>query len=67
LRNFLDDHSSIVRTFAIQALTDLARRAPELEADTIDLLERACSTLTPAMKARSRKLLKQFRRDAPPG
>jgi hypothetical protein len=66
LRNFLDDRSSIVKTFAIQALTDLARGAPELEADIVDLLERACRIGTPAMKARSRKLLRQFRRDAPP-
>jgi hypothetical protein len=62
---FLGDRSSIVRTFAIQALTDLSRGTPEMDADVIDLLERTCRTGTPAMKARSRKLLAQFRKADP--
>ena len=37
-----------------------------MEADVIDLLERACRTGTGAMKARSRKLLAQFRKDDQP-
>jgi HEAT repeat protein len=61
LGSFLGDRSSIVRTFAIQALAELSRGTPEMEADVIDLLERACRTGTPAMNARSRKLLAQFR------
>jgi hypothetical protein len=63
LGGYLGDRSSIVRTFAIQALVELSRGIPEMEADVIDLLERTCRTGTPAMKARSRKLLAQFRRD----
>ena len=63
LRGFLGDRSSIVRTFAIQALAELSRGIPEMEADVIDLLERTCRTGTPAMKARSRKLLAQLRKD----
>jgi HEAT repeat protein len=63
LRDFLGDRSSIVRTFALQALAELSRGNPELEADVIDLLERTIRTGTPAMKARSRKLLAQFRKD----
>lgn len=66
LASFLGDRSSIVRTFAIQALAELSRGTPELEADLIDLLERTCRTGTPAMKARSRKLLAQFRKDDQP-
>ena len=65
LESFLGDRSSIVRTFAIQALAELARGNPESEADVIDLLERTCRTGTPAMKARSRKLLAQVRGVAP--
>jgi hypothetical protein len=66
LEGFLGDRSSIVRTFAVQGLADLSRGIPEMEADVIDLLERACRTGTAAMKARSRKLLAQFRSDDRP-
>ena len=66
LWDFLGDRSSIVRTFAIQALAELSRGTPEMQADVIDLLERTCRTGTPAMKARSRKLLEQIRRDDQP-
>jgi hypothetical protein len=62
LRSFLNDRSSIVKTFAIQGLTELSRGQPDLEADVIDLLESACRSGTPAMKARSHKLLKQLNR-----
>jgi hypothetical protein len=60
LEGFLGDRSSIVRTFAIQAITELSRGIPEMEADVIDLLERTSRTGTPAMKARSRKLLAEM-------
>jgi hypothetical protein len=66
LWRFMDDRSSIVKTFAIQALAELSRGDPEMEADLIDLLENACRAGTPAMKARSRKLLTQMRRDEYP-
>jgi len=62
LRSFLNDRSSIVKTFAIQALVDLAQGNASLQTEVIDLLERSCRTGTPAMKARSRKLLKKFNR-----
>jgi hypothetical protein len=64
LRSFPGDRSSIVRTCAIQALVELSRGIPEMEADVIDLLERTCRNGTPAMKARSRNLLAQFRKGA---
>ena len=60
VRDFLGDRSSIVRTFAIQALAELSRGTPEMEAAVVQPLERTLRTGTPAMKARSRKLLAQF-------
>ncbi len=67
LRTFLEDRSSIVKTLAIQGLAALAHEEPALEAEMADLLEQFCRTGTPAMKARSRKLLKQFERHKRPG
>jgi hypothetical protein len=57
LKDYLDDHSSIVKTFAIQALADLANADPALLPDTVELLEQAVRSGTPAMRARARKLL----------
>ncbi len=58
LRSFLDDRSSIVKTFAIQGLVELSQGDSNLRAEMVDLLEQFCCSGTPAMKARSRKLLK---------
>ena len=60
LQGFLNDRSSIVKTFAIQALADLAHGDPTREEEVFELLQEVCRTGTPAMKARSRRLLKQF-------
>ena len=60
LRRYLADRSSIVKTFALQGLSDFANGDVVLEAEVVGLLERACRTGTPAMKARGRKLLKRF-------
>lgn len=60
LRDFLKDRSSIVKTFALQGLAELSQTDSNLRAEIIDLLQRFCSTGTPAMKARSRKLLRQL-------
>ncbi len=60
LRRYLDDRSSIVKTCAIQALTELPRGDAAQESEIEDLLEEFTRTGTPAMKARSRKLLKQL-------
>ncbi len=62
LRDFLDDRSSIVKTFAIQGLVELARGDPNLQSEMVDLLGQFCRIGTRAMKARSRKLLKQLQR-----
>jgi len=61
LRGYLDDQSSIVKTCALQGLSELSRGDASGQAETIELLEMACRTGTPAMKARSRKLLKGLR------
>lgn len=61
LRRYLKDTSSIVKTFALQGLTDLARAETSLLPEIIENLEAAERAGTPAMKARARKLLKTFR------
>jgi hypothetical protein len=58
LQRYLEDHSSIVRTFALQGLADLARNDLALQNKVKQLLEAALQSGTPAMKARARKLLK---------
>jgi hypothetical protein len=58
LHRYLEDRSSIVKTFALQGLADLAWQDPSLR----ELARRACEeglrTGTAAMKARARKLVK---------
>ena len=60
LRSYLDDHSSIVKTFALQGLAELAVGDAALQDEMTELLQQVCRIGTPAMKARSRKLLKQI-------
>jgi len=57
LQLYLDDRSSIVKTFALQGLADLAAQEPSLRGGVIELLRQSIRSGTPAMKARSRKLL----------
>ena len=59
LQRYLDDRSSIVRTFALQGLAELARNDLALLSKVKQLLEAALQSGTPAMKARARKLLKK--------
>lgn len=54
---YLADPSSIVRTFAMQALADLAERDPSLKAPVLSRLRRLARTGTPAMRSRGRKLV----------
>jgi len=54
---YLEDRSSIVRTSALQGLADLAEDDSILRPKVIDLLRESTRNGTPAMKARSRKLL----------
>lgn len=57
LQEYLKDRSSIVKTFALQGLTDLSKNDASLKANVQELLRVSARTGTPAMKARSRKLL----------
>jgi hypothetical protein len=57
LTGYLKDRSSIVKTFALQGLADLAEGQAEIRSVVIDILREAGRTGTPAMKARSRRLL----------
>ena len=62
LEEYLDDRSSIVKTFALQGLADLSTDDDRLKSNVVDLLRVAARTGTPAMKARSRKLLLRLER-----
>lgn len=57
LRSYLEDRSSIVKTSALQALADLAVGHPSTRPGVIQLLRHSARNGTPAMKARSRRLL----------
>jgi len=60
LMGYLADASSIVKTFSMQALADLAARDERLLAQVMPVIERLTQTGTPAMRSRGRKLLKQL-------
>jgi hypothetical protein len=57
LNRYLEDRSSIVKTYALQGLADLAQTAPNLRPTVTETLRQATRNGTPAMQARSRKLL----------
>lgn len=58
LFEYLDDKSSIVRTFSMQALYDFALRDRRLRLRVVPVLEHLTATGTAAMRSRGRKLLK---------
>ena len=60
LYTFLDDRSSIVKTAALQGLADLTRHDPDLLPAVLDLLRIQGRSGTPAMRARSRHLIKRL-------
>lgn len=60
LYTFLDDRSSIVKTAALQGLADLARHDPESLPAVLDLLRIQGRSGTPAMRARSRRLIQRL-------
>ncbi len=62
LQTWLEDPSSIVKTTALHALADLTRQNPESQPEVLDLLRMAGRSGTPAMRARSRILLKALER-----
>lgn len=62
LTSYLEDRSSIVKTFALQGLADFAAQDPSLRPSVMETLRQAARNGTPAMKARSRKLLLRLER-----
>lgn len=60
LQNYLDDRSSIVKTFAMQGVLDLIRQAPDMREQVTELIRSLTRTGTAAMRARGRDLLKQL-------
>jgi hypothetical protein len=58
---YLEDRSSIVKTSALQGLADLAQHDSSLLPKVIELLRESTRNGTAAMKARSRKLLRQLK------
>jgi hypothetical protein len=57
LNSYLEDRSSIVKTCALQGLADLAQDDSILRPKVIELLRESTRNGTPAMRARSRKLI----------
>jgi len=62
LRTFLQDESRISRTFAMQALADLAVQEAKLRDPAVRLLTSLTRTGSPAMQARGRKLLARLQK-----
>jgi hypothetical protein len=64
LFDYLRDHSSIVKTCAMQGLAALAGADSSLRAKIVPLLQELTEIGTPAMRARGRKLLQHLNRPA---
>ncbi len=62
LEGWLEDTSSIVKTFAMQGLADLARQDASLRPRVLDMLRTLSRSGTPAMRARGRILLAKLER-----
>jgi HEAT repeat protein len=60
--DYLRDRSSIVKTWAMQALFDLACNDSSLLAKILPLVEELTEIGTPAMRARGRKILQHLNR-----
>lgn len=65
LITYLADKSRIVKTFAMQALADLAERDPALRPNIIKRLEQLTRTGSPAMQSRGKKLLAKLQNHSP--
>lgn len=60
LVKYTDDKSRIVKTFAMQALADMAAKDKSLRPRVIGLLEELVELGSPAMKNRGEKLLERL-------
>jgi HEAT repeat protein len=61
MRSYLNDRSSIVRTFAMQALADLATHEASSRREIVPLFEELAVTGSPAVRVRARKLIALLR------
>jgi len=66
LFDYLRDKSSIVKTWAMQAVWDLASADASLKAQIIPLIQELTEVGTPAMRARGRKILQLHKSASPP-
>ena len=62
LLDYLNDKSTLVKTFSMEALARLAERETNLRSRVIPLLEELAQTGSPAMRSRGRKLLRRLDR-----
>lgn len=62
LFDYLRDRSSIVKTWAMQGLSELAGKDSSLRAIILPLIEELTEIGTPAMRARGRKILQHLNR-----
>lgn len=60
LQTYLQDRSSIVKTFAMQGLADLSAQNASLRPEVTETIRALTRSGTPAMRARGRHLLKQL-------
>jgi hypothetical protein len=65
LFDYLRDKSSIVKTFAMQAIWDLSADDAKLRAKIIPLIEELTEVGTAAMRVRGRNLLRQLKQPSP--
>jgi hypothetical protein len=65
LFDYLRDKSSIVKTWAMQAIWDLSAADAKLKSQIIPLIEELTQVGTAAMRARGRNLLRQLKRTSP--
>ena len=59
---YLEDHSKIVVTFAMQALSDLAIKGGTISTRVIGAIEKLSRTGSPAMQSRGKKLIQQLKK-----
>ena len=62
LCTYLDDRSSIVKTWALNALAELAMQDHSLQPEVLELVRHAAKSGTPAMRARAKHLLRRLDR-----
>ncbi len=63
LKSYLKDKSSIVKTFAMQAMADLAKDDKSYRPKVIKIVNGALESGTPAMQSRARKLREELEKN----